>query len=433
MTAPVTTRAKNAKIRPLRVLCIDHEGGYGGSSRSLFYLIERMNKTRVSVDVWLRKDGPIHSMYGDIGVPTRILSELPVSNTVFRFSRNLASFAVRFGNLWQSRNLWKSLAIEIKKNYDLVHFNHTNLYPVAQRLRSLIDLPFSMHVRSAVEELYEGSSRSPVLDAFNELTSRHLARRQTAIMSRYIDWFVFISEYEQTSYRRLGGRNPGSVIRNPVSSTSPTVVDPTFPEDVRFKIACVENYRWSRGTDRLIDIAAALKRQSFEDAVFVVAGDMSLPGNIAGPLGTLGRAGGTLQDYVDQQGLSDLFLFLGHVSNPEQVIFGCDALISLTRRVGPWGRSVIEAMNLAKPIIATGPHRGLILHGVDGFYREAYNGETLAADIVTLASDRGAYEKMARRAKSRISNLCGQPDRSDELMNCWLGLVHPEFALIAPR
>ena len=409
----------------MRALCIDHEGGFGGSSRSLYYLVEGMDKSQANVDVWLRKGGPIQSMYESIGIRTRVMPELPVSNTVFRLSRNLASKLILYRDLWRGRGLWHELAAEIETSYDLVHFNHTNLYPAAQRLRPLTGKPFSMHMRSAVEELYEGSNRSFVSDTVNQWTSHLFARSQTAKTSKYIDSLVFISEYEKSSYRRLGGSKPGCIIHNPISSARPTAPHPAVREDTRFKVACIENYRWSRGTDRLVEIAAEMSRCNFRDAVFVVAGDMSLPGNISGPLGELGRGGGTLQDYVDQAGLSDWFQFLGHVSNPEDVMYSCDALISLTRRVGPWGRSVIEAMNLAKPVIATGPNRGFVSHWEDGIYREIYNGEALAADIIKLASDRSLYERVAARAKCRIVELCGQPDCSNALADFWEKIVPP--------
>ena len=40
-----------------RVLCIDHEGGYGGSSRSLFYLIQNIIKLDkdITFEVWCKK------------------------------------------------------------------------------------------------------------------------------------------------------------------------------------------------------------------------------------------------------------------------------------------------------------------------------------------------------------------------------------------
>ena len=383
-----------------------------------------MDKSRISVEVWLRKDGPIQSMYEKIGIRTRVIPTLPVSNTVFRFSRNLASKLILYRDLWRSRGLWQELATEIEASYDLVHFNHTNLYPVAQRLRPLMVKPFSMHVRSAIEELYEGSNCTFVSDPVNEWTSRLFARSQTAITSKYIDSFVFISEYEKTSYYQLGGCKPGYVIHNPISSAQPTAPHPAVPEGTRFKIACIENYRWSRGTDRLVEIAAEMRRRNYRNAVFVVAGDMSIPNNIAGPLGELGRHGGNLQDYVKQQGLSDWFKFLGHVSNPEDVIFGCDTLISLTRRVGPWGRSVIEAMNLEKPIIATGPNQGFISHWEDGIYWKFYSSGGLAEDIIKLASNRHLYERIAQRAKSRIVAMCGQPNQSNALAEYWIDLVN---------
>ena len=77
-----------------RVLCIDHEGGYGGSSRSLFYLIQNIIKLDKDIifEVWCKKNGPIQEMYNNIGVKCIVQVDLPTQSTLYRLTRNFYSF-----------------------------------------------------------------------------------------------------------------------------------------------------------------------------------------------------------------------------------------------------------------------------------------------------------------------------------------------------
>ena len=43
---------------PINTLHIDIENGYGGSSRSLSYLIKNIKSKHIRQEVWVAKDGP---------------------------------------------------------------------------------------------------------------------------------------------------------------------------------------------------------------------------------------------------------------------------------------------------------------------------------------------------------------------------------------
>ena len=72
----------------LRVLCLDIEGGYGGSSRSLFESIRHLDRDRVSPEVWCGREGPIQVRYRALDVPCRTVS-WPRYSALPRLSRNL--------------------------------------------------------------------------------------------------------------------------------------------------------------------------------------------------------------------------------------------------------------------------------------------------------------------------------------------------------
>jgi len=53
---------------PIRSVHIDIEGGFGGSSRSLFELVSRLDRDKVCPLVICRTKGPIQQRYEDIGI-----------------------------------------------------------------------------------------------------------------------------------------------------------------------------------------------------------------------------------------------------------------------------------------------------------------------------------------------------------------------------
>ena len=79
---------KNKNI--YKILCIDHEGGYGGSSRSLYYLLKSLDKNLFEIEVWCGKAGPIQSIYKDHNILSKVY-QMPTMNTVFSFTRNIIS------------------------------------------------------------------------------------------------------------------------------------------------------------------------------------------------------------------------------------------------------------------------------------------------------------------------------------------------------
>ena len=57
--------------RPIRVLYIDIEGGWGGSSRSLLYFVGHLDPNKVKPIVWHRREGPVSERLQDLGVEHR--------------------------------------------------------------------------------------------------------------------------------------------------------------------------------------------------------------------------------------------------------------------------------------------------------------------------------------------------------------------------
>jgi glycosyltransferase involved in cell wall biosynthesis len=389
-----------------RVLCLDIEGGYGGSSRSLFQSLAHLPGDAIQPEVWCRRAGPIQAAYAGANIPCVVTPAMPHVSALPRLSRNLYAFTRARLRFAAAKSFRAELRAAANERFDVVHFNHEALFLLARWLRPRTQLPFTMHIRT-------------------NLVPSSFARWQARLIARNIDHAVFITENEQRTWRSLGLHPRGESVIYNIAGRSAEAISPhpDIPDDGRFKIASLSNFAWIRGVDRFVDIAAALAARGRRDVLFVMAGDMSLRGALPGELGALARRGGTLADYAAARGVGDMFLFLGHVSEPERVLAGCDALARLSREDNPWGRDVIEALGAGRPVIATGRYDRFVEMDRTGILLPTFSAEALAENILRLADDRGLAAEFGTAAQARIATLCDGPARAAELAAFWRGVA----------
>jgi glycosyltransferase involved in cell wall biosynthesis len=325
---------------------------------------------------------------------------MPKVSSLPRLSRNVYAYARATLDFWRARPFLEELATQARERFDVVHFNHEALFLVAAWLRVRSRRPHVMHIRTNLHPTW-------------------FARWQQRVIGRVVDHRVFITANEEVSYRRLGGQGAGTVIFNIVDSPQIVTAHPEIPDDGRFRIACLSNYSWYRGTDRLIEVAEALRRRGRTDVLFVLAGRNDLSRGLPGELGQIAAAGGTLVDYANRRGVANYFLFLGHVSEPGRVIASCDALAKPTREDNPWGRDILEAAAQGRVIFSIGRDDTFVRDGQTGVLFAAFDAEAFADRILALADDREARRSFGGAARELVLKLCDGPGRAMDLLRVW--------------
>jgi glycosyltransferase involved in cell wall biosynthesis len=385
----------------LRVLCLDIEGGYGGSSRSLYESIRHLDRDQVSPEVWCGREGPIQARYADLNIPCKTVSWSRYS-ALPRLSRNLlAIWRAQLGMI-SSRAFLADLATTVERRFDVVHLNHESLFLVAAWLRSRTRKALVSHLRTLVVP-------SP------------FARWQGRTIGRVSDRAVFITENERDFWAGQGlAACPNDVIYNIVRPVRDDVAPhPDVPRDTRFKIACVSNYAWLRGLDRLVDVACNLRDRGRADILFVVAGDMRLKGSLPGDLGQIADRGGSLADFAESRGVASMFQFTGHVAEPERVLAACDAVARPSRNNDPWGRETLEALAANKPVIAIGTYDRFVETGTTGLLFRDYETAGFADAILSFADDRELCRSLGVNGGRRVTRMCAGEARAEDLLECW--------------
>ncbi len=386
-----------------KVLCFDHEGGHGGSSLSLYHVLSHQDRNQVNAKVISRKRSGLQPKYHDLGVETAVEPELPLfSPSEAGWKPNLSLLKNYLPGVLRRYRKFDYLAEDIETNFDLVHFNHASLFVLAARLRRLTNKPFTMHIRTRPENSF-------------------LTRMQARSILKSCGKLIYITENEQDYFAMLAGEAPGAVILNPsILPPGNLSSHPDVPNDGRLKIASLKSFSPRLGHIRLIEIAKAFADMGERNKVlFVMAGDMRLWSSLPGKLGEIAARGGNFEDYVKDLGLADLFLFLGWVPNPESVLAACDLLAAPGFDNNPWGRDIIEAYSLGRPVIATGRWDKFVKDGQTGLLAADFEAGKFARDILLLADDRKKLGQMGEAGRRNIASLCSPHDRAHDLQKLW--------------
>jgi glycosyltransferase involved in cell wall biosynthesis len=379
----------------MRVLCLDIEGGHGGSSRSLYNSLSHILDKEVKLEVWCKNFGSIQDKYGAIGIDTKVLQNMPKVSSLPRLSRNVIFLSIFFFIDWPRAKSFRKKLLRESSRFDLIHCNHESLYWMLRWIKKNINIPVTMHKRT------------------NPHDSIFLSY-QNSIIDKYSNGIVFITENEMDSFNN--SKTYGKVFYNIVSNTGKYE---SCIKDYRFKICTLANYSFQRGVDQLIDVALKLKSMNYNEVVFIVAGDISLKESLPGKLGKISKNGGDLSDYANKMGVREMFIFLGHVKDPECVVSSCDVLIRPSRDLNPWGRDVLEGMSFGLPIIAAGSYDRFVEDGVTGFLLDEFESQKVSNCIVKLLQNKKKSKQMGETGKKRVQGLCSGPDRALDLVQFW--------------
>ena len=117
-------------MKKIKILCIDIEGGHGGSSRSLFYALEAIRHSKkfsnLDITVICKKKSWLKSQYKKIGIKCIIENDIPRFTPLKKNSRNFYQLLLFLILIWpKSYNFRKK--ISASNSYDIIHFNHISL------------------------------------------------------------------------------------------------------------------------------------------------------------------------------------------------------------------------------------------------------------------------------------------------------------------
>lgn len=366
--------ARSARSAPIRTLHVDIEGGWGGSSRSLFELLRRLDRNRIEPLVAHRQEGPVRERYAGVGIPTRHVPEIAsFAPRPYNSFKIFLGSAPRLLGLGTAARRLAALAAEHRAA--LIHLNYEGLFLLAPRLRRLTGLPLIGHSRTHVPENVWG---------------RWLVRT----LARELDYVFFISDQEEARFRRLepGAPLAGTVLWNIAPEPLPRRALPEIPE-----IVYLGSIDWAKGTDRLVELAAALERRNAPPMIVVVYGEARQDPSFKA----------AIERRITDAGLGARIALRGHTAHPEAVLAGAFALVRPSRENDPWGRDVIEAARAGVPALATGDYQGVVKEGETGYLFDTFDADAMAARLTVLREDETLWQRISEAAARRGAERFG--------------------------
>ena len=112
-----------------------------------------------------------------------------------------------------------------------------------------------------------------------------------------------------------------------------------------------------------------------------------------------------LQRFIADAGMGSSVTFLGFRQDAASVMNAMDVVVHASTLPEPYGRVIIEAMALSKPVIATdhGGPREIIENGVSGFLTAPSDSEALAGCLLDLICSPDLRRTIGRQALQRIN------------------------------
>ena len=149
--------------------------------------------------------------------------------------------------------------------------------------------------------------------------------------------------------------------------------------------------------------AMKIVAQEFPQAVFFVIGDSPDMNQL-----TIGE----LEEFARSLGLQGKVIFTGNRSDIPDLLSAFDVLVSCSEKEA-FGRVMIEAMSLKKPVVATdcGGPREIVVNGKTGYLTKVNNIDQTVECVLKLLRDPGLARQMGEEGYRRVKEVF-PPDKT---------------------
>lgn len=368
----------------MKILFTNHTGEISGAEHSLLDLLKGLRISRLDTLLVCGDDGPLAERARALGIETELIRPFTAG-----FTRSPLQLSRYCGKLRDSARQVGLIARARKP--DLVHANSVRAGLVACLAQRSYRAPLVVHIRDCVPQNILGA-----------LSRRLIVHHAAAI----------IANSEHTLQSFAGGsvriRDKSCVVCNAVdlerfdprkSDTAPLrqelALEGAFPV-----LALVGQITPWKGQVDAIDAMTHI-RCSYPRAKLLIVGEAKFQRHGA-RYNNVSYAS-ELRELVKDRELDAHVLFIGERNDIPAVFKTCD-LALLPSWEEPFGRTVIEAMAMGKPVVATevGGPREIIEEGVTGRLVPPRNPNALAEAVCQLAGNSALRESMGIAGRRRV-------------------------------
>lgn len=346
----------------INILHLDTEGGWGGSSVSLFHIVKNLDKKKFNSLVICRKDGPIINKYKKINIEA-----IKVDN-LYSFSakpsiNNFKLFLTTIPDLiFFINGFLKISKIIKKKKIDLIHLNFEGFFLLGLLIKWFLKIPIIVHYRSTIP------LNSSAHKFISKLIVKYIAEFVIFISKtekkKFLKIYPYLKKYNfQTIYNISGNK----VLRSQKNFLSKNLV-------------YIGNISFFKGVDRLLGVATLLKDKKLMIKIY---------GETRGEF----KFKKLLNEKINKLKLNNIKL-MGRTKKAEKIIQNAFMLLRPSRWNDPWGRDILDAFNAGTPCISTGKYNDIIINKKNGYYVKNFDKTKVSDIIISLKNNKKKYLKL---------------------------------------
>lgn len=369
-----------------RILYLEHntDGTIGGSHFCLLEICRSLDRSRYQPVVWFFENNALMDEFRATGA--EIVIEPPPTRFLFRRSgfkplalmQGLAQSAC---NAFQTlvSNVWRWRRILRQRRIDIVHINNScdtdnDLMLAARGL----GIPCIAHQRGYPVHLQSmAKGVAARLDGIVAISSSV----RDALLQQGLPGDKIVLIHDGIDPERIRSHRDARGLREEhgIAADAPL-------------IGMVGNVKEWKGQEVLVHAMRSVVAAHPEAHCFII-------GAIA-EQAYLAR----LQSWIAEAGLQRNITFLGYQRNPPRLMAQMDVIVHASIEAEPFGIVILEAMSLAKPVIASrlGGPMDIVEDGVTGFLTPARDSEALAVRIRELLADKSRADTLANAGYRRM-------------------------------
>lgn len=383
-----------------KILYIHQSAGGGGASTSLFLLVNDINdKSSYKPVVLFGMDGPFEELLRRKGIKTYI-KKLSVFGIHTHSPKILIIVIFRFLIRFLP-NIITVYKIIKNEKVSLVHINSSILIGSAIASR-LARVKVIWHIREIIPDTKIGRLQKGVIKfiasdiiAISKEVAKQLDSRKTTLIYNGINPEEFKPDSEKEIIRKKYGLNEEK-------ETIFTHIGQLFPE---------------KGTFIFLKAAKLLTESGYNVRFFIIGGHPISNLNSSFMTKTkkvlkylLGLRTKTweeeLKNFARDEGIAERVIFTGYRDDIPNFISLSDAIVAPHYVPEPFGRTLIEAGVLKKPVISTHmpPTPEIVIDGKTGLLVEPNSPETLAKAMKYIINNPVEAQKMGENGYQNVIN-----------------------------
>ena len=376
----------------------------GGAGWSLFYLVKYIDRKIFEPIVVVPDAGIFKERYSGLGVRVVVAPHLPERTALQHFKRInfiTKTLSLIINTAGMIRTVFWLKSFMKKEKVDLVYANNMLVKSIGALAGKFSKKPCVLHIRNLHEKKMEAffyrrifKLSSVKLIFSNSAASAVPFKDSVSDKIRIVHNGVDVEEYSNIKT---------GVLRKEAGLSKKIIVGYTG------------NIIPRKGLDILIKSMAEILRSN-EDVVLLIVGRV--------PIGSSTDHQSIYQRLAEEKGVLDRVIFLGFRKDVRPYVQDMDILV-LPSRQEPFGRSIVEAMALGVPVVASrvGGIPEIITDAQDGFLFPVEDTDKLSSTLSMLIGDKKMRKAIGRNARATINSRFNVEILSKEIQKSILELL----------